>query len=104
MKGQPSEIYNISSGNEMSTIEIVKKILSFLGKDEDQVVYVEDRPGHDARYSMDSTKIRTKLNWKPKFSFIRALESTVNWYLNNEWWWKPLATENILAPTPWRIQ
>ena len=102
MKGQPSEIYNISSNNDMPTIEIVKKILNLLGKSEDLVDYVEDRPGHDARYSIDSIKIRTKLNWKPKFSFMGALESTVNWYLNNEWWWKSLATKKILASTPWK--
>jgi len=103
IKGKSNEIYNISSGNEMSTIEIVKKILALLGKTDDMVVYVEDRPGHDARYSMDSKKIRSKLNWKPKFSFMGALESTVNWYLSNEWWWRPLATDKILAPTPWKI-
>lgn len=102
MKGQPSEIYNISSNNDMSTIEIVKKILNLLGKNEDLVDYVEDRPGHDARYCIDSTKIRTELNWKPKFSFMGALESTVNWYLNNKWWWKSLVTKKILASTPWK--
>jgi dTDP-glucose 4,6-dehydratase len=102
IKGQSGEIYNISSGNEMSNIEIVRKILELLGKNEDMIVFVEDRPGHDVRYSLDSSKIRSKLSWKPRFSFKKALESTVNWYLNNEWWWKPLATRKILAPTPWK--
>jgi dTDP-glucose 4,6-dehydratase len=99
---QSGEIYNISSGNEMSNIEIVRKILKLLGKNENMIVFVEDRPGHDVRYSLDSSKIRSRLNWKPRFSFKKALESTVNWYLNNEWWWKSLATEKILAPTPWK--
>jgi dTDP-glucose 4,6-dehydratase len=82
MKGESGEIYNISSGNELSNVEIVRKTLDLLGKKEDMMVFVEDRPGHDARYSIDSSKIRSKLNWKPKFSFMKALESTVNWYLN----------------------
>ncbi len=102
-KGAPGEIYNISSGNEISNIEIVKKILASLPKPDDLITFVEDRPGHDIRYSLDSSKIRSKLNWKPKFPFKQALESTVNWYVNNGSWWKPLATEKILHPTPWKL-
>lgn len=101
-KGQPCEIYNISTGNELSNIEVVSRILDFLGKPEDLITFVEDRPGHDIRYSLDSSKIRSKLGWRPKFSFEEALEATVNWYVHNEWWWKPLATEEILHPTPWK--
>jgi len=102
-KGQPGEIYNISSGNELTNIEIVTKIVDLLDKPKDMITFVEDRPGHDVRYSLDSSKIRSKLGWKPKFSFEKALKETVNWYLNNEWWWKPLATEKILHPTPWKL-
>jgi len=103
-KGQLGEIYNVSSGNELSNIQIVRKILGLLGKTEDLITFVEDRPGHDIRYSLDSSKIRSKLCWKPKFSFEKALIESVNWYVNNEWWWKPLATEKILHPTPWKLR
>jgi dTDP-glucose 4,6-dehydratase len=102
-KGAAGEVYNVSSGNELSNIEIVKKILASLRKPEDLITFVEDRPGHDVRYSLDSSKIRSKLDWKPRFSFKKGLESTVNWYVANKWWWKPLATEKILRSTPWKL-
>jgi len=102
-RGKQNEIYNVSAGNEISNIEIVKEILDLLNKPEDLITFVEDRPGHDLRYSLDSSKIRSELNWKPEFSFDKALETTVDWYLHNEWWWKPLATEKILHPTPWKL-
>jgi len=101
-KGKPGEIYNISSGNELVNIEIVKKILTLLGKKEDLVTHVGDRPGHDVRYSLNSSKLRSALGWKPKFTFTKALETTVNWYKDNEKWWKPLATKEILSPAPWK--
>jgi dTDP-glucose 4,6-dehydratase len=101
-KGNPNEIYNISSRNEIPNIEIVRKILNLMDKPEDLISFVEDRPGHDARYSLDSSKIRTELNWKPKSSFEEALKATVEWYLQNSWWWKSLATKKILRPTPWK--
>jgi len=102
-KGAPGEIYNISSGNELMNIEVVKKILKIMDKGEEYIEFVEDRPGHDIRYSLDSTKIRN-LGWKPIYSFEEALKKTVKWYLDNEWWWRPLADERILHPTPWRIE
>jgi dTDP-glucose 4,6-dehydratase len=101
-KGQPGEIYNVSADNEVPNIEIVGKILSLLGKREDLIAFVEDRPGHDARYSLDSSKIRSRLGWKPKHSFGTALKATVDWYVRNETWWKPLATKRILSPKPWK--
>jgi len=103
-RGEPGEIYNISAGNELPNIKIVKKILEILNKPEDLITFVEDRPGHDIRYSLDSSKIGFELGWKPKFSFKEALEATINWYVNNEWWWKPLATEKTLHPTPWKLR
>ena len=102
-KGKAGEIYNISAGNEITNIEIAKKIICLLNKPESLITFVEDRPGHDMRYSLDSTKIRTELCWKPKFSFEKSLESTVKWYLDNEHWWAPFATEVILHPTPWKL-
>jgi dTDP-glucose 4,6-dehydratase len=101
-KGKSGEIYNVSSGKELTNIKIVQKILKHLGKDRNLITFVEDRPGHDIRYSLDSSRIRSELGWKPQHSFEEALRETVNWYVHNEAWWKPLATEQTLNPTPWK--
>jgi len=103
-KGKSGGIYNVSAGNELANINIVKKILDIMGKPENTLTFVEDRPGHDVRYSLDSSKLRNELGWSPKHSFQEALETTVNWYMNNEWWWRPLATEPVLHPTPWKLK
>jgi dTDP-glucose 4,6-dehydratase len=103
-KGKSGEIYNISSGNELDNIALVKKILELMSKDESLIEFVEDRPGHDVRYSLDSSKIRRELSWKPRHSLEDSLKKTVEWYLRNEWWWKPLAKENVLHPTPWKLR
>jgi dTDP-glucose 4,6-dehydratase len=102
-EGKAGEVYNVSAGNEFPNIEIVKKILALLDKPETLITFVEDRPGHDVRYSLDSTKTRSTLNWQPKFSFKQSLESTVRWYVENKPWWTPLATEALLHPTPWKM-
>jgi len=102
--GSPGEIYNISAGNEYQNIEVVKRILQMMDKPEDLIEFVADRPGHDIRYSLDSSKIRNELGWRPRYSFDEALEETVNWYLDNEKWWRPLANEKILHPTPWKLK
>ena len=102
-EGKSGEIYNISSGNELSTIAIVNKILDTLNKPEDLITFVENRPGHDKRYSLDSSKIRSELGWRPRHSFSSALEKTIEWYIENDWWWKPLINEKILHPTPWKV-
>lgn len=102
-EGKSGEIYNISSGNELSTIAIVKKILDVLNKPKDLITFVEDRPGHDIRYSLDSSKIRSELNWKPRHSFSSALEKTIEWYVENDWWWKPVINEKFLHSTPWKV-
>lgn len=100
-KGEAGEIYNISTGNEVGNTELVKNVLNILGKTEDLIEFVEDRPGHDFRYSLDSSKIRNALDWEPKFSFQDALEKTVSWYLENEDWWQDL-DRSILRPRPWK--
>jgi dTDP-glucose 4,6-dehydratase len=102
-KGAAGEIYNVSAGNEVANIEIARKIMVQLNKPESLITFVEDRPGHDTRYSLDSAKIRKELCWKPKFNFESCLESTVKWYLENEHWWAPFATDVILHPTPWKL-
>jgi len=101
-KGKPGEIYNISASNELTNLEIVKKILTYIKKPESLLTFVEDRPGHDVRYSLDSKKIRDELGWKPTEIFEDALNSTVEWYIKNEPWWTPFATDTILHPTPWK--
>jgi len=103
-KAEPGEIYNVSSGNEYENIEVVKKILKVLGRDESLIELVEDRPGHDVRYSLDSSKIRKRLGWKPHHPFEEALRETVSWYVENEWWWKPIATDKVLHQTPWKLR
>ena len=100
-KGKSGEVYNISSGNEKTVLEIVRIILNHLGKPESLMTYVEDRPGHDVRYSLDSSKLQNQLGWRLKHSFEDSIIQTVDWYVNNPEWWKPLLTEQILSPTPW---
>jgi dTDP-glucose 4,6-dehydratase len=88
-KGTVGEIYNIGAGNETPNRVLVDKLLALHGKDESSVQYVQDRKGHDRRYSVDITKI-TKLGWKRQRSLDEALEATVAWYRDNRWWWEPL--------------
>ncbi len=102
-KGKAGEIYNVSAGNEKTNIEIVKKIITQLNKPESLITFVEDRPGHDVRYSLDSSKLQAELGWKPNSTFEEALSTTVQWYLDNEHWWTPFATDVILHPTPWKL-
>jgi len=103
-KGKSGEIYNVSAGNELTNINIVKMILNLMSKPENTLTFVEDRPGHDIRYSLDSSKLRNELGWSPKHSLQGALKTTVNWYMDNDWWWRPLSTESILHPTPWKLK
>ncbi|CAN5803608.1 hypothetical protein BH24ACT3_BH24ACT3_06740 [soil metagenome] len=88
-EGTAGEIYNIGAGNETPNRVLVDKLLALLGAGEDMVSYVEDRPGHDRRYSVDIAKI-TALGWRRQRSLDEALDVTVAWYRDNEWWWKPL--------------
>jgi dTDP-glucose 4,6-dehydratase len=88
-KGAPGEIYNIGAGNETPNRVLVDKLLALLGKDDASVEYVEDRLGHDRRYSVDITRI-TELGWVKERTLDEALEATVAWYRDNEWWWRPL--------------
>ena len=79
-EGKIGEIYNIGGNNEKSNIDVVKIILKELGKSEKLIKYVNDRPGHDSRYAIDSTKIKTTLNWKPVYSFEKGILDTIKWY------------------------
>jgi dTDP-glucose 4,6-dehydratase len=100
--GKSGESYNISASNEIDNITIVKKILSLMNKSEDLIEFVEDRPGHDFRYSMDSQKIKKELNWQTKVNFEEGIKKTVDWYLSNREWWKNIV-KNSLNQTPWKI-
>ena len=88
-KGKVGEIYNIGSGNELKNIALTKKLLQILGKSENLIKFVKDRPGHDRRYALDYKKLR-KLGWKPKYKLENALKITALWYKENEKWWKRL--------------
>jgi dTDP-glucose 4,6-dehydratase len=87
-KGKIGEVYNIGANQEMTNIEIIKLILNYVGKSEKLIEFIKDRPGHDKRYAIDSTKIETELGWKPEFRFDEAIKRTIDWYLENKTWWK----------------
>jgi len=101
IKGKSGESYNISAGNEIDNITIIKKILTIIGKPLENIEFVEDRPGHDFRYSMESTKIRNTLQWSQKKKFEEGLKKTIDWYLENKEWWVNL-DQKILDATPWK--
>lgn len=89
-KGKKGEIYNIGGGSELRNIDLTKIVLKILKKPESLIQPVKDRPGHDRRYSLDCSKIERELDWTPRFDFEKALEKTVKWYVDNQWWWKKL--------------
>lgn len=88
-RGKPGEIYNIGSGNELTNLEITRRLLELTGRDTSQITFVQDRPGHDWRYSLDASKLRS-MGWTPEYDFEAGLRETVAWYRENGWWWKPL--------------
>jgi len=100
-KGKTGNSYNVSANNEIDNVTIVKKILNLMDKSEDLIEFVEDRPGHDFRYSMNSQKISDELGWKLESSFEKGLENTIQWYLDN-----PEIINNLsntaMDPTPWK--
>jgi len=101
--GSPGQVYNITAYEEITNKTIVEKILQLLGKSNDSIEFVPDRPGHDKRYSIDCSKIEKEIGWKPRFTFDVALKDTVNWYLTNQDWWEPLVDETTLHPQPWTL-
>ena len=88
-EGTPGDVYNVGAGNEMTNRELTLAILDRFGLGEERIDHVTDRPGHDLRYSVNTGKI-TGLGWQPTVSFEQALDATIDWYRNNEWWWRPL--------------
>jgi dTDP-glucose 4,6-dehydratase len=89
-KGKPGEIYNIGGGTELNNLELTEQILEIMGNGKDSIEHVEDRKGHDFRYSVDIKKISGELGYRPKVSWKQGLIETVNWYQENQNWWRPL--------------
>lgn len=93
MNGQSGQVYNIGGGRELTNLGITSFILSSMGKDKSSIEYVADRKGHDFRYSVDWTKIEHELGYEPQVEFENGISETINWYLENESWWKPLKSK-----------
>ncbi len=89
-KGRSGEIYNIAGDNQRTNLEIIRKLLASLDKPEKLMQFVTDRPAHDRRYALNTNKIARELGWNPVYSFEQALNITVDWYLNNESWWRQI--------------
>ncbi len=89
-RGREGEVYNIGANNELPNIEIVKIIQRRLKKPESLIKFVEDRPGHDRRYAIDSTKLRDELGWDVTHSFEEAMDLTIRWYVEHRDWWKKI--------------
>jgi len=98
--GRLGETYNVGGRNERTNLEVVETICTILdaikprsaGSYKDLITFVADRPGHDARYAIDATKLETELGWKAQENFDSGIRRTVQWYIDNEWWWSPLRT------------
>ena len=96
-KGRKGEVYNIGGHNERTNNQIVDIIIEQLGVSRDLITYVDDRLGHDKRYAIDPTKLETELGWKPEYTFDTGILETIEWYLNNEDWWRPLKEQAKLS-------
>ncbi len=101
MNGKSGQTYNISANNEINNLEIVNKILEIMGKSSDLIEFVEDRPGHDQRYSLDSSKIKNEFGWSTKINFEEGLRKTIEWYEQNLSYYESISNE-ILKSTPWK--
>lgn len=94
-KGINGEVYNVGGHNEKTNLEVVKAIISTLGKSEELIEFVTDRLGHDKRYAIDATKLE-QLGWQPKYNFETGIRQTIKWYVDNKWWWEQIITDNRL--------
>ncbi len=99
--GVVGETYNVGSGQEASIEQIADGVLEAAGRPESLKTIVPDRPGHDRRYLLDSTKIRTELGWEPMVPFEEGLRATVGWYRDNRSWWEPLIGRSPVVETSW---
>lgn len=87
-KGEPGEVYNTGATNEKTNLELIHALLNIMGKPQNLITFIADRPGHDRRYALDTSKIAKELGWNPLYSFEKALAATIDWYVNNELWWR----------------
>jgi dTDP-glucose 4,6-dehydratase len=88
LNGKTGEVYNIAGGQEKANLALIQLLLQKLGKTEGLISFVKDRPAHDRRYAVDCAKIRRELHWQPVYSYEKGMQSTVDWYLGNEAWWR----------------
>jgi dTDP-glucose 4,6-dehydratase len=88
-RGVEGDAYNVGGGNELKNVELTHRILAELGRPQSLIAFVADRPGHDRRYSLDTQKLR-QLGWAPQLPFDEGLRETIEWYCQNEWWWRPI--------------
>jgi dTDP-glucose 4,6-dehydratase len=95
-RGKPGEVYNAGGPDELPNMDVVKRILQLSGAEESLIEHVDDRPGHDRRYSLSSAKVRA-LGWEPRVRFAEGLEETVAWYRENTWWWEPIRSGDYRA-------
>jgi dTDP-glucose 4,6-dehydratase len=102
-RGASGEVYNIGGGNHVRNIDLTRRILQLLGKDESLIRPVQDRPGHDRRYSLDTTRLRS-LGWEPRTTFDEGLAETARWYRENEWWWRPIKEQDGRFQAYYRAQ
>ena len=102
-KGVPGEVYNIGGGHELENVALTHQILAALDRPLSLIQPVDDRPGHDRRYCLDSTKLRD-LGWQPRMSFDDGLTSVVDWYRSNEWWWRPIKDDDTAFRTYYQKQ
>jgi dTDP-glucose 4,6-dehydratase len=102
-RGTNGEAYNIGGGNAVPNIDLTRRILTALDRPASLIRHVADRPGHDARYSLDSSKVKA-LGWRPEMSFEAGLAETVDWYRSNEWWWRPIKSQDPAFREYYRAQ
>jgi len=93
-QGEPGEVYNVGAGNEMRNMDMARFLLAEIGKPESLIQHVKDRPGHDRRYALDSSKLR-RLGWAPLYDATEALRATIRWYAENRSWWEPIKSGDL---------
>ncbi len=97
--GEDGAVYNVGSENEVTNLDMTKTLITAMGKGEDSIMYVTDRPGHDRRYALDSSKLTNELGWRPTVSLEEGMQRTVEWYIANRSWWEPLKQKSY---EPWK--
>jgi dTDP-glucose 4,6-dehydratase len=102
-RGAEGDVYNIGGGSEVANIDLARRILTLAGKPVSLITPVADRPGHDRRYSLDTSKLRA-LGWAPQIPFDRGLRDAVEWYRANDWWWRPIREKDEAFRAYYRLQ